>query len=265
MSRLETPAPKDFAALTGFDLSQLPPDPQGIHGTTVIALRYRDGALILSDRRATMGNLIMFESAEKIEVLDDQTVVAISGAYARSLEVCRFLRHAFKYYERLNLFEISTEGKLMEISRALAANLPMAMQGAVFVPVVAAYDPKAEAFGVYFFDTAGARFLGSDYATAGSGSERIRGVFEYIARTKGAWSSRSQDDVLADGLMLLELAAEMDSATGGFAKNPPSVAVLTRQGVHRLTDDQVRAALPGPAPEPEAAAKPVAKSRKKAK
>jgi proteasome beta subunit len=141
----------------------------------------------------------------------------------------------------------------------------MAMQGAVFVPVVAAYDPKADAFGVYFFDTAGARFLGSDYATAGSGSERIRGVFEYIARTKGAWSSRSQDDVLADGLMLLELAAEMDSATGGFAKNPPSVAVLTRQGVHRLTDDQVRAALPGPAPEPEATSKPSAKSRKKAK
>ena len=63
--------------------------------------------------------------------------------------------------------------------------------------------------------------------------------------------------------MLLELAAEMDSATGGFAKNPPSVAVLTRDGVHRLSDDVVRAALPGPAPEPQA--KPEAKSAKSRK
>jgi proteasome beta subunit len=175
-----------------------------------------------------------------VEVLDDRTVVAIAGAYARSLEVCRFLRHAFKFYERLNLHEISAEGKLMEISRALAANMPMAMQGGVFLPIAACYDHVKDTFGVYFFDTAGARFLGSDYATAGSGSERIRGVFDYIARVKGPWSSRKRDDVLSDALTMLDLAAEMDSATGGFRKNLPSVTVLTRDGVHAMTADEIK-------------------------
>jgi proteasome beta subunit len=230
---------KNFDELVGFDLSKGISTDQQTHGTTILALRYNEGVVVLADRRATMGNLIMFEQAEKIEVLDDEIVVAISGAYARSLEVCRYLKHAFKYYERLNLFKISTEGKLMEISRALAGNLPMAMQGAVFLPIAAAYDPKSEQFSVYFFDTAGARFCGADYATAGSGSERIRGVFEYIARTKGPWPTRSLEEVMADGLTLLDLAASMDSATGGYKKNPPSCCVLTKDGARRLTTEEL--------------------------
>ncbi|MBX3113671.1 MAG: hypothetical protein KF836_03820 [Fimbriimonadaceae bacterium] len=232
---------QDFAELVGFQPAAVPTE--SVHGTTVMALRYDSGVLIIGDRRATMGNLIMYEGAEKIEVLDDETVVAISGAYARSLEVCRYLRHAFKYYERLNQFEISTEGKLMEISRALAGNLEMAMQGGVFLPIAAVYDKKKDVFGVYFFDTAGARFMGADFATTGSGSERIRGVFEYIARTKGAWSTRSKDDVLTDALMLLELASDMDSATGGIRRHTPVVADLTRTGVRRLTTDEVKAVV----------------------
>ena len=231
---------RSFQDLVGFEPTEGVSTPEQTHGTTVLALRFDQGVVVMADRRATMGNLIMFEQAEKIEALDDATVVAISGAYARSIEVCRYLKHAFKYYERLNLHKISTEGKLMEISRALAGNLPMAMQGAVFLPIAATYDPKADNFGVYFFDTAGARFHGADYATAGSGSERIRGVFEYIARTKGGWATRPKEDVLKDAFDLLELAAEMDSATGGYRRSLPSVSILTRDGVQKLTDDDLR-------------------------
>lgn len=234
---------RSFADLVGFG-SRTPLAVEGqVHGTTVLAVRYDEGAIALADRRATMGNLIMYENAEKIEALDDSTVVAISGAYARSVEVCRYLKHAFKYYERLNLFEISTEGKLMEISRALAGNIEAAMQGSVFLPIAAAYDKRHDEFGVYFFDTAGARFLGSDYAAAGSGSERIRGIFEYLAVSKGAWHTRKFDDVLSDCLTMLDIAAQLDSATGGISRNPPSIAVLTRDGVRRFSDNESRAAV----------------------
>lgn len=232
---------QDFADLVGFRPQPVPPD--HVHGTTVIALRYNEGCLIVADRRATMGNLIMYEGAEKIEILDDETVVAISGAYARSIEVCRYLKHAFKYYERLNQFEISAEGKLMEISRALAGNLEIAMQGGVFLPIAASYDKRADKFGVYFFDTAGARFMGADYAAAGSGSGGIRGVFEYIARTKGPWSTRPREEVLVDAVTLLELAADMDSATSGVRRHLPVVAELSREGVKRYSDDQILAAV----------------------
>ncbi len=231
---------RSFADLVGFDPNHLGATATESHGTTVIALRFDKGVIVMADRRATMGNLIMYDQAEKIEALDDSTVVAISGAYGRSIEVCRYLMHAFKYYERMNLVEISTEGKLMEISRALAGNLPMAMQGiGLFVPIAATYDKKSKEFGIWFFDTAGAKFSSASHAAAGSGSERIRGIFDYISRTKSNWVARKQDDVLLEGLRMLDIAADLDSATGGFRKTMPSVSILTAQGVRVMTSEEI--------------------------
>ena len=242
-------SPRDFAELTGFgkvleNSSQTHLDAAfEIHGTTVLCLRYDQGVLSLADRRATAGNLIMYDQAEKIIALDDTTVVAISGAFARSVEVCRFLKHSFKYYRRTVLQEMSLEGKLTEISRALAGNAPQAMQGiGLFLPIVAAYDKKRGEFGVYFFDGAGARFQNGSYACAGSGSERIRGVFEYISRTKGRFETRPLAEVLADGLQMLDIAADLDSATGGFSKTLPVTRVLDQNGNREIPEAELRAA-----------------------
>jgi len=221
----------------------LPNDSFETHGTTVLAIRYDQGVLTLADRRATAGNLIMYDMAEKIMALDDRVVVAISGAFARSVEVCRMLKHSFKYYRRTVLQEMSLEGKLAEVSRALAGNAPMAMQGiGLFLPIVAAYDQKKDDFGVYFFDGAGARFENGSYACAGSGSERIRGVFEYISRQKGRFETRPLNEVLEDGLYMLDIAADLDSATGGFNKTLPVIRVLDRNGNREILEAELRAA-----------------------
>ncbi|HMS54703.1 MAG TPA: hypothetical protein PKA27_04830 [Fimbriimonadaceae bacterium] len=230
---------KPFAELVDFRLP--PPLEQEVHGTTVLAVRYDAGVIVIADRRATAGNLIMFDQAEKIMALDDSTVIAISGAFARSVEICRFLGHSFKYYRRMALAEMSREGKLAEISKALADNAPMAMQGfGVFLPIVAAYDHKTDDFGLYFFDGAGARFQNKEYACAGSGSERIRGVFEYLSRSRGAWATRPFEEVLHDGLEMLDIAADLDSATGGFNKVMPIVRVLDREGSRVLDDSTLK-------------------------
>ena len=225
----------EFAQLVGWNeraaVLAAPGEGFETHGTTVLSLRFDGGIVTLADRRATAGNLIMYDHAEKIIALDDTMVVAISGAFGRSVEVCRFLKHSFNYYRRTVLNEMSLEGKLTEISKALAGNAPMAMQGiGLFIPIVAAYDRKRDQFGVYFFDGAGARFQNGSYACAGSGSERIRGVFEYIARIKGAWETRPLADVLLDGMQMLDIAADLDSATGGFNKQMPIVRVLDKDG-----------------------------------
>lgn len=237
---MNTAAPLDFAQLVGYRPAPHGSSDQVTHGTTVLALRFDEGVVLLADRRATMGNLIMYDRAEKIVSLDRRTVVAISGAYARSIDVCRYLQHAFKYYERRNLHEISPDGKLMEISKALSANLVnVDGPGGVFLPIAATYDRGADEFGIYFFDLAGARFQASEHACAGSGSERIRGVFEYLSRAKGPWPSRKFEEVVTDGLTMLDIASDLDSATGGFQKNLPSVSVLTKKGVEALDSDAV--------------------------
>lgn len=235
------PAPKTFLELVNYQPKPYHFD-QETHGTTVLSLRFKGGALVLADRRATMGNLIMYDQAEKVFSLDDHTLVAISGSFARSVEICRLLKHSFSYYRRMQLSEMSLEGKLQEISRALANNLGMAMNGiGVFLPIVAAYDPRDDEFGIYFFDTAGARFESGAFAAAGSGSGQIRGIFDYVTHTVGPFEKRPMEEVLVEGLRMLQIAADLDSATGGITKHPPVVRVLDKHG-NRPVDEKVLAA-----------------------
>lgn len=218
--------------------------PNDTHGTTVLALRYDSGILNLGDRRAVMANYVMYDKAEKVLAIDDSTLIAISGSFARSTEIVRYLRHAFKYYARTQLQDLSLEGKLQEITRALAGNLPMAMDGiGLFIPVVSAYDASKDSFGIYFYDALGARFQSGEFAAAGSGSERIRGVFDYIQRERGLFESRSLSDVLKEGLTMLDIASQLDSATGGFDRMLPTAKTLTKTGISTVGIDNLQKAI----------------------
>lgn len=218
------------------------PDPKlEIHGTTVIALKFQGGVLNVGDRRATAANAIMYDRADKILALDDHTLVAIAGAYGRAIEVVRYLRHAFKYYARSQMQPMSLDGKLQEISRALSGNLASALSGiGLFIPVLSAYDPDQGEGRIFFYDASGARFETPEFGAAGSGSERIRGIFEYITKTKGAFSTRPMEEVLQDALLLLDIAAELDSATGGFDKILPTAKYVNAEGVFEVPEKTLR-------------------------
>ncbi len=210
------------------------------HGTTVIALKYRDGVLNVGDRRATAANAIMYDRAEKILPLDDYTLIAIAGSYARAMEVVRYLQHAFKYYARTQLQEMSLEGKLAEVSRALAGNLSLALQGiGLFIPVVSAYDLSRGEGRIFFYDGMGARFESVEFGAAGSGSERIRGVFDYIIKTKGPFHEMTLEEALRESLLLLDIAADLDSATAGIEKVLPIARAVTADGILEVPEEQL--------------------------
>src|SRR5579863_7653733 len=70
------------------------------HGTTVIAVKYDKGVINVGDRRATANFAVMYDKAEKVLPIDEYTLLAISGSFARAMEVVRYLRTAFKLFER---------------------------------------------------------------------------------------------------------------------------------------------------------------------
>jgi proteasome beta subunit len=214
------------------------------HGTTVIAVKYKDGVLNVGDRRATGGTTIMYDRAEKVVALDTHTLIAISGSYATALNIIRYLQHAFKYFARTQLQEMSLDGKLSELGRMIAQNLPNAMQGfGAFIPVLSAWDTTAEEGRIYFYDGMGARFETREFGAAGSGSAPIRGAFDYIVKTKGPFHEMTRGDALRECLTLLDIAADLDSATGGYSKILPIAKAVERKGVFAIGDDEIRAAL----------------------
>ena len=205
------------------------------HGTTVIAVKFAEGVLNVGDRRATSENFVLYDRADKILPLDDHTLIAISGAYARAMEAVRFLRHSFNYYRRSQLQDMSLEGKLSEVTRFLAGGVadPLRFSGMI-IPLISAYDPEAAEGRVFFYDAAGARFETSEFGAAGSGSHRIRGAFDYIVKTKGPFHELSLQDALHEALVLLDIASDLDAATGGFRKVPPTAKLVTEEGIREM-------------------------------
>ena len=157
------------------------------NATTILAFKYRDGVLVAGDRRATAGNMVMYDRTDKVLEIDRHSVMAIAGVPATAYEMVRVLEHSFKYYRRTQLQELSFDGKLRAVSQLLIENVPAALAGTgAVVPVFAGYDVEQGSAKIYFYDILGAEFEGAEYAVSGSGSPTIRGILHYL----NTWGSQ---------------------------------------------------------------------------
>jgi proteasome beta subunit len=219
--------------------------PELTTATTILAFKYSDGVLVAGDRRATAGNMVMYDRTDKVLEIDRHSVMAIAGVPATAYEMARILEHSFKYYRRTQLQELSFEGKLRALSKLLKENVAAALAGTGAVaPIFAGYDAGEEAAKIYFYDILGAEFEAVEYAVSGSGSSTIRGILHYL-NTWGEQplSAVPEEQALIHALRLLTSAAEFDSATGGVNREAglyPVVKFITADGVKTASDSQLR-------------------------
>ncbi len=210
------------------------------HGTTVIAVKFDSGVITVGDRRATAGFAVMYDRSEKVLPIDDYTLLAISGSFARAMEVVRYLRTTFKLFERTYLQQMSLDGKLAELAKVVRAGIAEAMSGiGGFIPILTTFDRETNEGRIFFYDGAGARFESTEYGAAGSGSTQIRGIFDYIVKTKKPFHDMTRDEALKEALFLLDIAADLDAATGGFQKVFPLAKTITADGIEDVSEEEL--------------------------
>lgn len=209
--------------------------------TTILAFKFCGGVLVAGDRRATAGNILVYDRADKVLEIDRYSLMAIAGVPATAWEMARMLEHSFQFYRRSQLQEMSLEGKLRSLSKLLRENLGLAMQGVgVVVPLFAAYDLAAAIPRLYFYDVMGARFEVADFAASGSGSPSVRAVLQY-ANTYGPRPliKMNEEEALLLALRALDTAAQNDTATGGVDRHGlvyPLVKIVNSAGIVTLPD-----------------------------
>jgi proteasome beta subunit len=207
------------------------------HGTTVVAIRYGDGALMAGDRRATSGHLISHRTMEKVFPADRHSGVAIAGAAGPAMDMVKLFQLQLEHYEKVEGVELSLEGKANQLSGMVRAHLPAAMQGLVVVPLFAGYDLRRKQGRLFQYDVTGGRYEETNFATTGSGSLHAGTVI------KLGWTDRmSRTDALDLAISALFQAADEDSATGGpdlVRGIYPTIATITGAGFERVDDDEV--------------------------
>jgi len=220
---------------------------QPTEATTILAFKFSGGVLVAGDRRATAGNTVVYDRADKVLEIDRYSIMAIAGVPATAWEMARVLEHSFQYFRRTQLQEMSVDGKVRALSKLLRDNFGFVMQGiGVVVPIFATYDfhPKPEAR-LYFYDAMGAQFEVTDYAATGSGSPAVRGILYY----ENNWGSKplkdlGEDEAVSIALRALDTAAESDTSTGGVDRSGkiyPLIKIVSREGITTLPEGKIAA------------------------
>ncbi|MFN0090994.1 MAG: proteasome subunit beta [Acidimicrobiales bacterium] len=223
-----------------------PPAPPGSvahleisHGTTVVAIRYADGVVMAGDRRATAGNLIAHRDMDKVHPADRHSGVAIAGAAGPAMEMVRLFQLQLEHYEKVEGVALSLEGKANQLAAMVRANLPMAMQGMVVVPIFAGFDLRRGQGRLFQFDVTGGRYEEINYTAQGSGS-----LFAGTVIKLGWRESLTADECTDLALSALFQAADQDSATGGpdlVRQIFPVIATISATGYERVPDSVVAA------------------------
>lgn len=212
---------------------------EAVEGTTIVALTFDKGVILAGDRRATAGNIISKRDMRKIFPADEWSAVGVSGAAGPAMELAKIFATELEHYQKIEGFPLSLEGKANKLGQMIRANLGMAMQGFVVVPVFAGYDPRGLVARIYEFDAAGGRYEERRFATAGSGGRDARGSLK--ARYEQGLSRERAIDMAIEALWD---AADEDSATGGpdlVRGIYPLLAVIDPDGYVELEDDRVAA------------------------
>ena len=220
---------------------------QPTDATTILAFKFSGGVLVAGDRRATAGNTVVYDRADKVLEVDPNSIMAIAGVPATAWEMARVLEHSLQYFRRTQLQEMSVDGKVRALSKLLRDNFGFVMQGiGVVVPIFATYDGNSKPGArLYFYDAMGAQFEAADYAATGSGSPADRGILYY----ENTWGAKallklSEQEAVSLALRALDTAAESDTATAGVDRSGkiyPVIKIVSREGITTLAESKIAA------------------------
>jgi proteasome beta subunit len=208
------------------------------HGTTVLALRYRDGVVMAGDRQASEGYQVAHRRIDKIYKSDDLSAVGIAGAAGPAMEMARLFQTELEHYEKVEGENLTIDGKANRLGQMIRMNLPMAFQGLVVVPIFAGFDERAGIGRLFKYDVTGGRYEETDYFAQGSGGKDARDSLKKRYRRDLA-----RDEAVRVAVEALLDAADEDLGTGGpdlVRGIYPSIKTITRSGIADVGDDEVR-------------------------
>ncbi len=208
-------------------------------GTTVLALTYAAGVVIAGDRQATEGYQVALRRIEKVYAADQHSAVAIAGAAGPCIEMVRLFQTELAHYEKIEGMHLSLEGKANRLAQMVRANLPMAMQGLLVVPIFAGFDLKRSEGRIFKYDVAGGRYEETEYYAIGSGGKDARSSLKKLYR-----AGLAEDDAIRTALEALYDAADEDRGTGGpdFVRGIfPTVKLVTAAGAQDVSEERVAA------------------------
>ncbi|RLF40019.1 MAG: proteasome endopeptidase complex, archaeal, beta subunit [Thermoplasmata archaeon] len=193
-------------------------------GTTTLGLVCKDGVVLATERRATMGTMIAHKVTKKLFKISDHLALTTAGLVGDVQILARYLTAEAKLYQFDREMEMPVEA-----AATLMANI---LNQTKFFPyyvqlIIAGYDSTGGH--VYALDAAGGA-IPDKYASTGSGSPYVYGVLEDHYR-----DDMTVDEGIDLAIRALSSAMKRDSASG----DGMDIAVITKEGFRLLSDEEI--------------------------
>ena len=171
-------------------------------GTTTIGIKLKDGVILASDQRATMGNLIAHTQVQKVHQLSDNIGMTIAGVVGDAQLMVRFMQSEIAIYSM-------KKGSAMSVTAAATLVASVIRQGFYLGLIVGGYDKT----GGHVFSIDGADgYIEDNYCSVGSGSVFALGALEAVFK-----EDMTKDEGIDAAITALNSARRRDNCTGdGF-------------------------------------------------
>jgi proteasome beta subunit len=197
-------------------------------GTTTIGIVCKEGVVMATEMRATMGTLIAHKTTQKLFKIDDNLGLTVAGVVGDAQTLARYITAEVELYKL-------KRGQPMTVKSAatMASNI---LAGSRFYPyyvglILGGID--RDGGHVYSLDMVGGA-IPDDYVTTGSGSPFVYGVLEDHFE-KGLTVSDGMDLAIRG----LHASMKRDAASGdGYA-----VASITKDGFATIDEKDVQKRL----------------------
>lgn len=190
-------------------------------GTTTIGFKFKDGVIIASERRATMGHVIAHSHVQKVYKIADNIGMTIAGLVGDAQLMVRYMQSEIALYSM-------KKGSQITVNAAATLVANVIRQGFYLQLLVGGYDQTGGH--VYSIDGAGG-YIEDDYTVTGSGSSFAMGVLE--SRFKKDMSESAGVDL---AITALNSAIRRDSASG----DGMLISVIDKKGYREIPEDQIR-------------------------
>ena len=194
-------------------------------GTTTLGIVCKEGVVIATETRATMGTLIAHKETKKLYKIDEHIALATAGLVGDLQVLARYLN------AEANLYRLKRDVKMpVQSAATLMSNI---MNQRKFYPyyvqlILGGFDSTGGH--IYSLDAAGGA-IPDKYTSGGSGSPYVYGVLEDSYE-----ENMTIDRGIDIAIRAIDAAKKRDSASGGLT----NIAVITKDGFKEISQDEIK-------------------------
>jgi proteasome beta subunit len=193
-------------------------------GTTTIGMICKDGIILATEKRATMGHFIASQDAKKVHKIDDYIGMTIAGSVGDAQKLIKYMKMESSMYKFNHGEPITIKG----LSNVLSNILNNSKSLYSVQLIIGGMDKGG--FKIYSIDSAGGLIDEPKFVSTGSGSIFAYGVLETQYK-----DNMTLDDGLKVVVNSLRTAMKRDSASGGKI----DAVMITKDGYFEVPESTI--------------------------